>query len=85
MAFASQALRSTKVMRMAKWTIVSADDWQMLYEDGHKVLEGHSLQFRDVLALMDIECDFREDTDVNEFGGCGAYDTLAEYPEGALR
>jgi hypothetical protein len=68
------------------WTIVSADDWQMLYDaNGQKVMEGHSLDLRDVLDLVGVRCEFFEDDETDEFGACAAYSNLSEYPEGTLR
>jgi hypothetical protein len=38
-----------------KVNIVSVDDWEVLYIDGKKVDEGHSLRVEDVLKHIGIE------------------------------
>jgi hypothetical protein len=38
-----------------KVNIVSVDDWEVLYIDGKKMDEGHSLRVEDVLGHLGIE------------------------------
>lgn len=72
---------------MARHALVRFDDWTVLYSDGRKVMENHSLDIRDVLEAVGADCEVKHPTDaydieVSEQGSTP--DALADIPEGAL-
>ncbi len=67
------------------WTFITyeAGWWEALYNpEGEKVLEGHSLQVRDVLKLVGTDCTFATASpEVDDESGW-VPDRLSEYPPG---
>lgn len=78
-------------MSRVNYTLVTLDDWQALYVDGVKVMEGHRLSARDVLERLcsDFEVEFvaREATQeyrIHTEGRGYVPDKLWDYPARAF-
>lgn len=69
---------------MKKPTLVYVDDWTILYIDGKKVLENHSIDARDILQQAEVPHEIRwlDGTDFERWLGEGNYapDNLEDVP-----
>lgn len=45
-------------MSAPDWAITQFDDWEVLWCNGEKIKEGHSLRMQDVFEEMEIDCEF---------------------------
>lgn len=45
---------------MPSFTIVTCDDWQGLFCDGRLLEENHSLDLRDTIERMSVDCRFEQ-------------------------
>lgn len=74
-------------MSAPDYKMVSFDDWEALYCNGEKVLEGHRISVEDILKEMEVACEFKcaSGPFLEEVQASGYVpDSLGEYPEDAF-